>query len=439
LEIAAGPFDPSGVGDASRLAWVEPGGEDQTLGRGRGCVVCPETPKPARASGFRVVLAAGGGIRTPGAAFAALRFSRRATFRLHRRPWPGARQSARQGALALPLAVKAQFEGEFFIVGADGKDHRALLTGEPPGIIDLSLDRKSMILRGSPCGPDQPGPDNCGLVVADVHGHQAKTIVPMTYREFSGEDASWSPDGKKIAFERYQTGIGPDVWVVSADGTSPRRLVRNAWLGPWSPDSRRLAFVQQAPGPSCGYGGQLQIMRTDGTGRRVLTRPGRLVCPGPVAWSPSGRYVAYVRLGKRLGLLTPKLFVADLRLRRSRLVGFGSSPTWSPDDQLTFLRPGRDPFRSTVTISRANGTHQRTFLKDVRSLGSWSPNGQWLAVVRVTDPVDSLFALEIRGRKGRLASVLDRGRHYGWGSTYFTPWWTPDSRRLVCLRRIAMI
>jgi len=54
LEIAAGPFDPSGVGDASRLAWVEPGGEDQTLGRGRGCVVCPETPKPARASGFRV-------------------------------------------------------------------------------------------------------------------------------------------------------------------------------------------------------------------------------------------------------------------------------------------------------------------------------------------------------------------------------------------------
>jgi len=334
---------------------------------------------------------------------------------------------------------KPSSRAKFFIVGADGKDHRALLTGEPPGIIDLSLDRKSMILRGSPCGPDQPGPDNCWLVVAAVHGHQAKTIVPMTYREFSGEDASWSPDGKKIAFERYQTGIGPDVWVVSADGTSPRRLVRNAWLGPWSPDSRRLAFVQQAPGPSCGYGGQLQIMRTDGTGRRVLTRPGRLVCPGPVAWSPSGRYVAYVRLGKRLGLLTPKLFVADLRLRRSRLVGFGSSPTWSPDDQLTFLRPGRDPFRSTVTISRANGTHERTFLKDVRSLGSWSPNGQWLAVVRVTDPVDSLFALEIRGRKGRLASVLDRGRHYGWGSTYFTPWWTPDSRRLVCLRRIAMI
>jgi hypothetical protein len=39
LEIAAGPLYPSGVGDASRLDWVEPGGTDQTLSRGRGRVV----------------------------------------------------------------------------------------------------------------------------------------------------------------------------------------------------------------------------------------------------------------------------------------------------------------------------------------------------------------------------------------------------------------
>jgi Tol biopolymer transport system component/serine/threonine protein kinase len=58
-----------------------------------------------------------------------------------------------------------------------------------------------------------------------------------------------SPDGRSIAFVSMRAG-GPDVWVASADGSSPRRLTFvPVTSGPrWSSDGRSIAFAAQLPG-----------------------------------------------------------------------------------------------------------------------------------------------------------------------------------------------
>jgi len=61
---------------------------------------------------------------------------------------------------------------------------------------------------------------------------------------------SFSPDGRRIAFESARSAERLEVWLAAADGTSPAQLTRGPgrWQGSpaWSPDGRRIAFDSQA-------------------------------------------------------------------------------------------------------------------------------------------------------------------------------------------------
>ena len=109
---------------------------------------------------------------------------------------------------------------------------------------------------------------------------------------------AWSPDGKRIAFAHVDSspGNGPDanagLWVVNADGSNPRRVVRYA-VGSnpaWSPDGRRIAFrrFDRLAGNS-----DLYVVNADGSGLRRLTRHAENV-PRSFAWSPDGRTIAFL-------------------------------------------------------------------------------------------------------------------------------------------------
>jgi WD40-like Beta Propeller Repeat len=87
---------------------------------------------------------------------------------------------------------------------------------------------------------------------------------------------AWSPDGRRIAFERGPAGDSPgnDVWSMAADGTDRRRLTATAGLdgGPaWSPSGSRIAFTSARSGSS-----DIWTTAADGADQRPLTP-----CPGP--------------------------------------------------------------------------------------------------------------------------------------------------------------
>ncbi len=149
---------------------------------------------------------------------------------------------------------------------------------------------------------------------------------------FIPEAVAWSPDGSMLAYacgdyEIDGTGnSNPSVWLVNADGSSPRRLrtgtVGAAWPS-WSPDGRRIAFsTSDAP----EQGSRIYVIDVDGTHRHLVANG-----VGPV-WSPRGSTIAYRSSCGVVRLVTPTGKDATHGATNG-CPGIGPPgwPVWSPD------------------------------------------------------------------------------------------------------------
>ncbi|WP_368186979.1 Tol-Pal system beta propeller repeat protein TolB [Aestuariibius sp. HNIBRBA575] len=151
--------------------------------------------------------------------------------------------------------------------------------------------------------------------------HQRLTSAP------SIETApSFSPDGSQIVFESDRSGT-QQLYIMSASGGEARRISFESgrYGSPvWSPRGDLIAFTRQSEGRF-----HIGVMRTDGSGERVLTNSP--LDEGP-SWSPNGRVVMFTRetLGATGG---PSLYSVDVsgrNLRRVSTPGFASDPSWGP-------------------------------------------------------------------------------------------------------------
>jgi Tol biopolymer transport system component len=159
------------------------------------------------------------------------------------------------------------------------------------------------------------------LAVVDVDGGAARTIA-------TGLTASWSPDGRWIAFVDEEFHVS----VVPAAGGEPRRLTthRADFLSglTWSSDSERIAFYSDS-----GVAG-LYVVSVDGSGERLVDRH----AGDPVSWSPDGTTLAFE------DTRTEQIVTLDVRTRARRQVTHergskAGAPSWSPDGtRLVYLR-----------------------------------------------------------------------------------------------------
>jgi Tol biopolymer transport system component len=193
----------------------------------------------------------------------------------------------------------------FWSADSSGGDVRRLGVGQlfawGPGHDSFAIERG--------CSPGPSGP----LVFTDTLGREH--VVAIGWHG----GLAVSPQGDRIAYETY-TATAVVLHVARADGSGEVTSIRGASSASWSPDGRRLAFTY---GRRRWQGAIAVSTLAGGRVRRIV--PGTsLRAP---AWSPDGRRIAYVRGYRALETVAP-----TGRARR-RLAGARPllSFWWSPD------------------------------------------------------------------------------------------------------------
>jgi nickel/cobalt transporter (NicO) family protein len=260
------------------------------------------------------------------------------------------------------------------------------ITDEPFGVWDyaISPDRESLVYSA----PREDSTNDIKIITSQTL--ETKTLIACP--DAACTAAYFSPDGTQVIYERLsrlssdanKTGSTSLWWInVTTGETQPVFKNENlAGFNPrWSPDGQRFSY--SAPGINAA---RLYDLET-GASLSLPNRSGSII-----DWSPDGKQVLVTDVGLHNDIFATHVIV------------------YSIDDQAAFdLSTGESA--------------QDTF-------AAWSPDGQWIAIVRrlapndQKQPGDNLWVMRPDGSDPRpLTSRV--------GSFHGRPIWAPDSIHLV--------
>jgi Tol biopolymer transport system component len=216
------------------------------------------------------------------------------------------------------------------LIGLDGtvigQLPAALLAGEAA---EISPDGQTIAFY------DQTG----ALHTIEVDGtHELELVTPVG--SLAAGDAkraiSWSPDGSRLAFVRWE-----NIWIVNADGSSLHALTHSGpafgnYHPSWSPDGSTIAYWHgsiESPDGGPADAEIYAIPADGGTPTRLTYGDDAAIEP---AWSADGTQIVY-RTGGRDGLVVMKADGSDPH-RITPAWTNPWAPAWSPDgSKIAFL------------------------------------------------------------------------------------------------------
>lgn len=210
-------------------------------------------------------------------------------------------------------------------IGSDGSGLKQIaLNARTPA---WSPDGRRVAYESGAGGPDLGGAS--GVTIARVDGSDSLQVPVLN--QFNTVGPVWSPGGGELAFQGQRADGGAfSIYVVHADGKRKRRLASGQDPS-WSPNGRRLAFIDNC---------RLLTIGTNGKGKRQLSRNGDSVIAQ--AWAPKGNLIAYIagtspsRCGGgspaslRVQTVTGDGKRVRILARESALSTIFGSPVWNP-------------------------------------------------------------------------------------------------------------
>ena len=221
-------------------------------------------------------------------------------------------------------------------------------------------------------------------------------------------DPVWSPNGKRIAFNRFPADFsGCEVYLMNADGTGITQLTYGGGYefgGIWSPNGKHIAFVANRDGSNDIY-----VIDADGSGEKRLTH-GAFV-GGVTGWSPNGKQIAFNSRSDLTGSGSygdEEIFVMNAdgsnikQLTNNDVDDEGDRASWSPNGKLFAFSSRRDGGDLDIFVMNADGTGVR----QVTGVGgdwvddddpAWSPNGKYLAFQSTRDGDEEIYTSTLDG------------------------------------------
>ncbi|HZT77655.1 MAG TPA: LpqB family beta-propeller domain-containing protein [Vicinamibacterales bacterium] len=257
-------------------------------------------------------------------------------------------------------------------------------------------------------------------------------LKAMTSGPYDDREPSWSPDGKTIAFSSDRSG-NYDIWTLDVASGRVRQVTHdpaNEFSPAWSPDGREIAFVSTRTGAAGVY-----AATPDGTERRLAAAAGNIGAP---AWTPDGRQVVFATLPGPGGAgAEPQLHLGDRAIADGEDY-FPFRAQWLSADEFLYTADGQIKRRSiagnratpiafsaTLRVMRPHYTRRRIDFDGtaaqpakgiVRPVAS--PDGQQIAFAALGD----IWTMKIGAAPTRVTDdeFLDTD-----------PAWSPDGTKLA--------
>ncbi len=204
--------------------------------------------------------------------------------------------------------------------------------------------------------------------------HLAHQISDMIYKKLTGEQGIFSTKIAYVLVKRIKDKLAQYfLKVADADGYNPRTILKSndPIVSPaWSPDGRYIAYVSFENLRSAIYVADLK------TGKRRLLTQFSGINSAP-EWSPDGKEMAVV-LSKNDN---PKIYVMDLKSKKLTQMTHGFSidtePAWSPDGQSLVFTSDRGGSPQIYQINlKTNAINRVTYFGNYNARASFTPDGR---------------------------------------------------------------
>jgi len=240
-----------------------------------------------------------------------------------------------------------------------------------------------------------------------------------------GHTATWSPDGRRIAYAAGAVGAAPELYIAYKDGTNTRRVAGFekgfVEIVRWSPDGKILRFT---------FGGKLWQVSVDGTNLHPIELPlGANRWLSSANWTADGRYFVF-------SVWNPEQFKNEIWTFRERKSFFGKPapmPIELTTSAMNFWNPAPNPMgkqifaiggqvRGELVRYDLNSHRLETFLSGISAEQvEISRDGKWATYV--TFPEGVLWRSRVDGtERMQLTTPPLRAA---------VPRWSPDGTRIA--------